>query len=90
MRKLLLTFASLILLGIAAPLAAAEPPADEVAAMLAFMREEEKLAHDVWYVDNASMRVDLRILLLTIRAVLGRDGVSADGHATMPEFMGET
>lgn len=48
MRKLLLTFASLVLLGIAAPLAAAEAPTDEVAAMLAFMREEEKLAHDVY------------------------------------------
>ena len=48
MRKLLLLFASLVLLGVAAPLAAAEPPADEVAAMLAFMREEEKLAHDVY------------------------------------------
>ncbi len=48
MRKLLLTFASLVLLGVAAPLAAAEPPTDEVAAMLAFMREEEKLAHDVY------------------------------------------
>ena len=48
MRKLFLTFASLVLLGVAAPLAAAEPPTDEVAAMLAFMREEEKLAHDVY------------------------------------------
>ena len=48
MRKLLLTFASLVLVGIAPPLAAAEPPTDEVAAMLAFMREEEKLAHDVY------------------------------------------
>jgi len=48
MRKLLVTFASLVLLGIAAPLAAAEPPTDDVAAMLAFMREEEKLAHDVY------------------------------------------
>ena len=48
MRKLLLAFASLALLGVAAPLAAAEPPTGEVAAMLAFMREEEKLAHDVY------------------------------------------
>ena len=48
MRNLLVTFASLVLLGVAAPLAAAEPPTDDVAAMLAFMREEEKLAHDVY------------------------------------------
>ncbi len=48
MRKLLLTFASLVLIGVAAPVAAAEPPTDEVAATIAFMREEEKLAHDVY------------------------------------------
>ena len=48
MRKLLLTFASLALLGLAAPLMAAEALTDEAAAMLAFMREEEKLAHDVY------------------------------------------
>ena len=48
MRKQLVTFASLALLGLAAPLMAAEAPTDEVADMLAFMREEEKLAHDVY------------------------------------------
>jgi sugar transferase EpsL len=50
----------------------------------------DKLALDVWYVDHASPRLDARILLLTIRSVIARDGVSADGHATMHEFMGET
>jgi sugar transferase EpsL len=50
----------------------------------------EKLALDLWYVDNASFRVDVEILLRTLRSVLRREGVSADGHATMPEFMGET
>jgi lipopolysaccharide/colanic/teichoic acid biosynthesis glycosyltransferase len=49
-----------------------------------------KLAHDVWYVDNASPRVDLDILGRTVRALLGRTGVTADGHATAPEFRGET
>jgi lipopolysaccharide/colanic/teichoic acid biosynthesis glycosyltransferase len=49
----------------------------------------EKLALDVWYVDNASLLVDLRILLRTIEAVVRRRGVSAEDHATMPEFMGE-
>jgi lipopolysaccharide/colanic/teichoic acid biosynthesis glycosyltransferase len=50
----------------------------------------DKLALDVWYVDNASPRIDAVILLRTIWSVIKRDGVSADGHATMPEFMGET
>jgi sugar transferase EpsL len=50
----------------------------------------DKLAYDVWYVDHASPRVDAEILLRTILSVVRRDGVSADGHATMPEFMGET
>jgi lipopolysaccharide/colanic/teichoic acid biosynthesis glycosyltransferase len=50
----------------------------------------DKLALDVWYVDHASPRLDARILLLTIRSVFARNGVSADDHATMHEFTGET
>lgn len=50
----------------------------------------DKLSLDVWYVDNASLRVDIEILLRTVLSVICRDGVSAAGHATMPEFMGET
>lgn len=50
----------------------------------------DKLAFDVWYVDHASWRVDAKIVALTLRAVFGRSGVAADGHVTMPEFMGET
>ncbi|MGE3327749.1 MAG: sugar transferase [Acidimicrobiia bacterium] len=49
----------------------------------------DKLALDVWYVDNASLLVDLKIMLMTLKTVLTRGGVSAEGHATMPEFMGE-
>lgn len=49
----------------------------------------EKLALDVWYVDNASLGLDIRILVRTVLSVVRRDGVSAEGHATMPEFMGE-
>jgi lipopolysaccharide/colanic/teichoic acid biosynthesis glycosyltransferase len=49
----------------------------------------EKLRLDVWYVDNMSLRLDLRILVRTLRAVVSRGDVSADGHATMPEFTGE-
>lgn len=50
----------------------------------------EKLALDVWYVEHASLWLDIRILARTVLSVVRRHGVSADGHATMPEFMGET
>jgi lipopolysaccharide/colanic/teichoic acid biosynthesis glycosyltransferase len=50
----------------------------------------DKLALDVWYVDNWSLALDARILVLTVIRVLQRSGVSRTGHATMPEFMGES
>lgn len=49
---------------------------------------EKKFAQDVWYVDNWSMWLDLKILARTIGKVLRGHGVSAPGNATMPEFMG--
>jgi len=49
---------------------------------------EEKFALDVWYVDHLSLRLDLKIILLTVWKVLRREGISQDGFATMPEFMG--
>jgi lipopolysaccharide/colanic/teichoic acid biosynthesis glycosyltransferase len=49
----------------------------------------ERLRQDVWYVDNASAVVDIEILVATLRTALHRDDVSAEGHATMPEFRGE-
>jgi lipopolysaccharide/colanic/teichoic acid biosynthesis glycosyltransferase len=49
---------------------------------------EEKFALDVWYVDHWTLGLDLRILWRTLLTVLRRDGVAADGHATMPEFLG--
>ncbi len=49
---------------------------------------DEKFALDVWYVDNMSLALDLKILALTAYKVLNRDGISSAGHATMPEFMG--
>lgn len=49
---------------------------------------EEKFALDTWYVDNWSLGLDLRILLLTFKRVLMRDGISNGQHATMPAFMG--
>jgi len=47
---------------------------------------EERLAADVYYVDHRSLALDLRILVLTIGAVLDRSGVSAPGSATMEPF----
>jgi lipopolysaccharide/colanic/teichoic acid biosynthesis glycosyltransferase len=47
-----------------------------------------RLAMDVWYVDHRSLLLDLRILLRTVGVVFLRRGISAEGHATMPEFQG--
>jgi lipopolysaccharide/colanic/teichoic acid biosynthesis glycosyltransferase len=49
---------------------------------------EEKLELDLWYVEHWSLGLDLKILMLTLGSVLRRDGISSEGHATMPEFMG--
>ncbi|MFN7172476.1 MAG: sugar transferase [Fimbriimonadaceae bacterium] len=49
---------------------------------------ETKLALDVWYVDNVSFALDVKILFLTLAKVIKRSGISAEGHATMPEFKG--
>jgi len=49
---------------------------------------DEKFAHDVWYVDHWSLRLDLRILALSVLSVFRRHGIAAEGSATMPEFMG--
>ncbi len=49
---------------------------------------EQKFVFDVWYVDNQSFLLDFRILWLTVKKVLIRDGISAAGDATMPIFRG--
>ncbi|MBA4389473.1 MAG: sugar transferase [Syntrophus sp. (in: bacteria)] len=49
---------------------------------------EEKFILDVWYVDHQSFLLDIKILLMTFIKVLKREGISADGHTTMPEFTG--
>ena len=49
---------------------------------------EEKFALDVWYVDNWSFGLDMRILFRTLRAVTARTGISSKGHVTMPNFTG--
>jgi sugar transferase EpsL len=49
---------------------------------------EERFELDVWYVDNQSFVLDLKILWMTLIKVIRREGISAEGHATMPKFMG--
>ena len=51
---------------------------------------DQKFALDIWYVDHHSLRLDLRILWLTVRNVLRREGISQAGEATMEEFLGTT
>lgn len=50
---------------------------------------EEKFRLDVWYVDNRSLWLDLKILLLSVVKVFNRQGISAEGEATMPRFNGD-
>jgi lipopolysaccharide/colanic/teichoic acid biosynthesis glycosyltransferase len=50
---------------------------------------EDKFKLDVWYVDNCSLLLDIKILWLTVKKVLVRDGISAAGEATMPRFEGD-
>ena len=49
---------------------------------------EEKFRLDVWYVDNQNIFLDIKILLLTVKKVFVRDGISAEGDVTMPLFNG--
>ncbi|WP_446011691.1 sugar transferase [Candidatus Electrothrix sp.] len=49
---------------------------------------EEKFKLDVWYVDNRSLWLDIKIIWLTIRKVLFREGISAEGEVTMQKFCG--
>jgi len=49
---------------------------------------EEKFELDVWYVDNQTIWLDLKILFLTMKKVFIKEGISANEHVTMPEFLG--
>ncbi len=51
---------------------------------------DEKFALDVWYVDNHSLWLDFKIIVLTVKKVLLRDGIAADGEVTMPKFRGNS
>lgn len=47
---------------------------------------DDKFKLDVWYVDHQSLVLDLRIVWLTVKKVCAREGIHAEGHATMPRF----
>ena len=49
---------------------------------------KEKFELDVWYVDNRTTLLDFKILIMTIKKILLRDGINSDMHATMPKFEG--
>ena len=49
---------------------------------------EEKFNNDVWYVDNWSFLLDMKILFTTVRKVVGHEGINATEEATMPRFRG--
>ncbi|MDR3355018.1 MAG: sugar transferase [Synergistaceae bacterium] len=49
----------------------------------------DKFALDLWYVDNRSILLDIKIMLLTVKKIIGRDGISAAEDATMPPYRGE-
>ena len=49
---------------------------------------EQKFEYDLWYVDNWSLRLDVKILLITLWKVLKREGISQPGQATSEEFLG--
>ena len=49
---------------------------------------DQKFKLDVWYVDNQSLFIDIKILLLTVKKVFVREGISADGHVTIEPFKG--
>ncbi|MDF4502203.1 sugar transferase [Vibrio parahaemolyticus] len=50
---------------------------------------EEKFKLDIWYVENQSFWLDIKIILLTVKKVLVKEGISADGHATIEPFTGQ-
>lgn len=52
------------------------------------IRWDEKFKLDVWYVDNRSFWLDLKILFLTVKKVLIRDGIAGEGEVTMSKFTG--
>jgi sugar O-acyltransferase (sialic acid O-acetyltransferase NeuD family) len=50
---------------------------------------EQKFQYDIWYVDNQSFLLDLKIIALTLKKVFIREGISAEGEVTMSKFLGD-
>ena len=50
---------------------------------------DDRFALDVQYVDSMSLRQDVSIIARTVKSVISKDGINADGHVTMPEFTGD-
>lgn len=50
---------------------------------------EQKFEYDVWYVENRSFWLDVKILFLTVKKVFFSEGISADGHVTIEKFKGD-
>lgn len=50
---------------------------------------KDKFELDVWYVENRNTLLDIKVLWMTVKKVLKKDGISADGEATMSKFTGE-
>lgn len=51
---------------------------------------QDRFNSDIWYVDNQSFLLDLKILVMTFKKVIFRNGISEDGHVTMSKFTGNT
>ncbi|MDF3079018.1 MAG: sugar transferase [Sphingobacteriaceae bacterium] len=49
---------------------------------------EQKFAYDIWYVDNISIGLDVRIMMLTVGKIFRRDGINQDAKVTMSKFKG--
>jgi lipopolysaccharide/colanic/teichoic acid biosynthesis glycosyltransferase len=49
---------------------------------------QQKFELDVWYVENRTVWLDIKIILLTLKKVIGRDGINAEGEVTMSKFTG--
>jgi sugar transferase EpsL len=50
---------------------------------------DQRFQHDLWYVENLSLALDMKILALTVISVLAKRGITAESHATMPPFTGQ-
>jgi len=49
---------------------------------------KQKFEYDIWYVDNVSLRIDLKILFLTLKKVFRSEGISSNNYVTMKKFKG--